>query len=162
MRRSAWARTPMLVVALAGVLIVGESHGDANGGPVVIEVPAPPAVRAAGGKQLAEFRLGRNVAAQSGCLACHKIGHQGNRGPGPNLTHVGSRLPRLAIERTLERPTPPMPSFKGLKRQRRAKFRALTVFPSLLRENATEGRIEACPPLDVTASNRRPRLDLEP
>ena len=112
----------------------GAAAGDtATPAPVVIEVPAPPAVRAAGAKQLAEFRLGRTVAAQTGCLACHKIGHQGNRGPGPNLTHVGSRLPRLAIERTLERPTLPMPSFKGLKRQRPARFHALAVFLSLLR-----------------------------
>ena len=138
MRRSAWARTGVLVVALAGVVVLGEGHDHANGGPVVIKVPAPPAVRAAGGKQLAEFRLGRSVAAGSGCLACHKIGDQGHRGPGRNLTHVGSRLPRLAIERVLERRTPPMPSFKGLKRQRPARFRALTVFLSLLREKGPE------------------------
>ena len=31
--------------------------------------------------------------ASPGCLACHEIGSNGNNGPGPNLTHVGSLLP---------------------------------------------------------------------
>jgi quinol---cytochrome c reductase cytochrome c subunit, bacillus type len=54
------------------------------------------------------------IAAQSGCLACHKIGENGNDGPGPNLTEIGNRLPAAAIERTLDNPTAPMPSFRGL------------------------------------------------
>ena len=32
-------------------------------------------------------------SAQSGCLACHVIGDNGNNGPGPPLTHIGSKLP---------------------------------------------------------------------
>ncbi len=102
----------------------------AHGGPTLIEVPAPPAVRAAGGKRLAEFRFGRTVAAQSGCLACHKIGEAGNRGPGPNLTYVGSRLSSARIEHALRHPTAPMPSFSRLPP---AKFKALVTFLSLLR-----------------------------
>src|SRR5438445_4121342 len=39
------------------------------------------------------FRQGELVVGQSGCLACHVIGSNGNDGPGPNLTNVGSRLP---------------------------------------------------------------------
>ncbi len=31
---------------------------------------------------------------QSGCLACQRIGEDGNPGPGPDLTHVGSTLTR--------------------------------------------------------------------
>ena len=31
----------------------------------------------------AEYEEGKLVVAQSGCLACHKIGHNGNDGPGP-------------------------------------------------------------------------------
>ena len=100
-----------------------------RGGPTMIEVPAPPAVRAARGKRLAEFRFGRTVAAQSGCLACHKIGDAGNRGPGPNLTHVGSKLSSARIEHALRHPTAPMPSFVRLPP---AKFKALVTFLSLL------------------------------
>jgi ubiquinol-cytochrome c reductase cytochrome b subunit/menaquinol-cytochrome c reductase cytochrome b/c subunit len=84
-----------------------------------------------GGTRLAEFRLGGAVVAQSGCLACHRIGENGNRGPGPNLTHVGSRLSAARIARAIIQPTAPMPSFKHLPR---AKFQALVVFLSLLRD----------------------------
>ena len=41
----------------------------------------------------AEYEPGKQVAAQSGCLACHKIGENGNDGPGPELTEIGNRLP---------------------------------------------------------------------
>ena len=34
----------------------------------------------------ANLEKGKLVAAQSGCLACHKIGENGNDGPGPHLT----------------------------------------------------------------------------
>ena len=51
------------------------------------------------------------MAAQSGCLACHKIGENGNDGPGPHLTDIGAKLAKGAIRRTLENPTAPMPSF---------------------------------------------------
>ena len=70
--------------------------------------------RAPGGKAARRVRPGRSVVAQSGCEACHKIGDNGNTGPGPNLTHIASRLPRQAIARTLVNPTAPMPSFKNL------------------------------------------------
>ena len=38
---------------------------------------------------VAEFERGKQIAAQSGCLACHKIGENGNDGPGPDLTDIG-------------------------------------------------------------------------
>ena len=63
---------------------------------------------------LAEYEPGKQVVAQSGCLACHKIGDNGNDGPGPELTNIGARLPEQAIARTLVNPTAPMPSFKAL------------------------------------------------
>jgi menaquinol-cytochrome c reductase cytochrome b/c subunit len=61
-----------------------------------------------------QYEAGKLVAAQSGCLACHKIGENGNDGPGPELTNIGNVLPEGAIERTLENPTPPMPSYREL------------------------------------------------
>ena len=47
-------------------------------------------------------------------LACHKIGENGNDGPGPHLTKIGERLPKEAIARTLRNPTAPMPSYADL------------------------------------------------
>lgn len=61
-----------------------------------------------------EYEYGKEVAANSGCLGCHKFGENGNDGPGPNLTKIGARLPKQAIERTLNNPTAPMPSFKDM------------------------------------------------
>ena len=61
-----------------------------------------------------QYEAGKLVAAQSGCLACHKIGENGNTGPGPNLSEIGDRLLPAAIRRTLENPTAPMPSYRDL------------------------------------------------
>jgi menaquinol-cytochrome c reductase cytochrome b/c subunit len=61
-----------------------------------------------------QYEAGKLVAAQSGCLACHKIGENGNSGPGPNLTEIGDRLLPAAIRRTLDNPTSPMPSYRDL------------------------------------------------
>jgi menaquinol-cytochrome c reductase cytochrome b/c subunit len=35
-----------------------------------------------------QYEAGKEIAAGSGCLACHKIGENGNNGPGPELTHI--------------------------------------------------------------------------
>ncbi len=66
-----------------------------------------------------QYEPGKLVVAQSGCLACHKIGENGNGGPGPDLTDIASKLPRAAILRTLENPTAPMPSFAGLPEEKK-------------------------------------------
>ena len=66
-----------------------------------------------------QFEAGKLAVAQSGCLACHKIGENGNGGPGPNLTDIADKLPRAAILRTLENPTAPMPSFAGLPKEKK-------------------------------------------
>ncbi len=78
----------------------------------------------------AQYEEGKLVAAQAGCLACHKIGHNGNDGPGPDLTNIASKLPRAAILRTLENPTAPMPSFAGLPEEKKT---AMVDFLSQLR-----------------------------
>ena len=69
------------------------------------------------------------MVAQSGCLACHMIGDNGNDGPGPPLTHIGEPRPERRSRRTLINPTAPMPSFKDLPP---AKFNALVAFLSQL------------------------------
>ncbi|MBJ7347049.1 MAG: c-type cytochrome [Thermoleophilaceae bacterium] len=61
-----------------------------------------------------QYEYGRDIAAQSGCQGCHKFGENGNDGPGPNLTKIGAKLPPQAIERTLNNPTAPMPSFREM------------------------------------------------
>jgi menaquinol-cytochrome c reductase cytochrome b/c subunit len=78
----------------------------------------------------AEYEAGKLVVAQSGCLACHQIGHNGNDGPGPNLSDIGEKLPKAAILRTLENPTAPMPSFAGLPEEKKT---AMVNFLSQLR-----------------------------
>jgi menaquinol-cytochrome c reductase cytochrome b/c subunit len=61
-----------------------------------------------------QYKAGEEVVAQSGCGACHKIGTNGNNGPGPELTHIGARIPRAAIIRSLQIGPGIMPSYKGL------------------------------------------------
>lgn len=81
-------------------------------------------------KGLPGLETGKRVVAQSGCLACHKIGRFGNAGPGPDLSYIGSRLSVAGIERALVDPRQPMPSFRSLPPQ---KLKALVAFLSLLR-----------------------------
>jgi Cytochrome C oxidase, cbb3-type, subunit III len=90
----------------------------------------PPAIEHVGGRVLHEYKVGATVMAQSGCLACHRIGADGNRGPGQNLTHIGAQLDEAQIERAIRDPSEPMPSFKNLPT---AKFHALVRFLQLLR-----------------------------
>src|SRR3954454_44555 len=81
-----------------------------------------------------QYEAGKLVAAQSGCLACHKIGENGNPGPGPNLTEIGDRLLPAAIRRTLENPTSPMPSYRDLPENKKA---ALVDFLAQLKKDRT-------------------------
>ncbi|MEA2473656.1 MAG: menaquinol-cytochrome c reductase cytochrome b/c subunit, partial [Thermoleophilaceae bacterium] len=81
-----------------------------------------------------QLEPGKDVAASSGCLGCHRIGENGNTGPGPPLTNVGSRLPRQAIARTLVNPTAPMPSYSRLRQNQPNQFNQLVEFLSSLRE----------------------------
>jgi menaquinol-cytochrome c reductase cytochrome b/c subunit len=73
----------------------------------------------------AQYESGKNVLASSGCLGCHRIGENGNAGPGPQLTHIASRLPRQAIARTLVNPTAPMPSYSRLQQRNPKQFSEL-------------------------------------
>jgi menaquinol-cytochrome c reductase cytochrome b/c subunit len=107
--------------------------GATAGPPTQIDQPTPARVATLGPQMLAQYEKGKQVVAQSGCLACHKIGENGNDGPGPHLTDVGDRLPSQAIARTLVNPTAPMPSFIGLKKGSPDKFRALVTYLSQLR-----------------------------
>ncbi len=61
-------------------------------------------------------------------MACHKIGENGNDGPGPELTEIGARLPAQAIARTLINPTSPMPSFTSLQKSTPEQFNEMVYF----------------------------------
>ena len=101
-------------------------EGANTGSPNSVDMKPPASLSTA---QAAVFRRGELVVGQSGCLACHVIGDNGNNGPGPNLTHIGSLVPSQAIASTLINPTPPMPSFSNLPKQ---KFSDLVGFLSEL------------------------------
>ncbi len=121
------------IATLTGIAVIAAmaylTYEGANAGsPTAIEAPTPARIVAAGGTLLQEYEGGKKAVAQSGCLACHKIGENGNAGPGPNLTKIGDRLPRQAIARTLVNPTAPMPSFKNLPPK---KFNDIATFLSL-------------------------------
>jgi menaquinol-cytochrome c reductase cytochrome b/c subunit len=83
----------------------------------------------------AQYEPGKLVTAQSGCLACHKIGENGNDGPGPELTDIGDKLFPAAIERTLDNPTAPMPSYRNLPAEKK---QALVDFLSQLKGGDTQ------------------------
>jgi quinol-cytochrome oxidoreductase complex cytochrome b subunit len=97
--------------------------GAAAGSPNSIEYPVAP-----------QYNAGKLVAAQSGCLACHKIGHNGNDGPGPNLTDIANKLPKAALLRTLDNPTAPMPSYRSMPENKK---QDLVAFLSQLRGENT-------------------------
>ncbi len=106
------------------------TYGGANtGSPNTVAMPPPSGLSAA---QQATFRAGEIVVGESGCLACHVIGDNGNNGPGPPLTHIGKTLRPGGIAATLRNPTAPMPSFKSLALQSPQKFQNLVNFLSML------------------------------
>jgi quinol---cytochrome c reductase cytochrome c subunit, bacillus type len=114
------------IAAMAFLTYLGASAGSPNS----IDMKPPPGLK---GAALIEWNRGKLVAAQSGCLACHKIGENGNDGPGPHLTNIGSTLPASAIAQTLRNPTAPMPTFQALAEQQPQKFQALVSFLSQLK-----------------------------
>jgi quinol---cytochrome c reductase cytochrome c subunit, bacillus type len=122
------------VALAAGIVTIGAMAfltytGADTGSPNSVDMKPPAALSS---EQKATFRAGELVVGQSGCLACHVIGSNGNNGPGPPLTHIGSKLPAAAIASTLRNPTSPMPSFQSLAQQSPQKFNNLVGFLSEL------------------------------
>ncbi|HEX4108994.1 MAG TPA: c-type cytochrome [Solirubrobacteraceae bacterium] len=123
------------VATLTAIFVIGAMafityRGASAGPPTTISMLPPATVTASGPAAVTAYEAGKAVVAQSGCEACHTIGDDGNPGPGPNLTHIGSRIPRQAIARTLVNPTAPMPSFANLPSK---KFNAIVNFLSDLK-----------------------------
>jgi menaquinol-cytochrome c reductase cytochrome b/c subunit len=90
----------MIIVAMALLTFKGAT----GGAPSEIELATSP-----------QYEQGKEIVAQSGCLACHAIGENGAEGGlGPNLTEIGSQIPRSAIKQSVEIGPGIMPSFRGL------------------------------------------------
>jgi ubiquinol-cytochrome c reductase cytochrome b subunit/menaquinol-cytochrome c reductase cytochrome b/c subunit len=115
----------LTIIAMAYLTFLGASAGS----PTEIEVE-PPAQIAADTAAREEFEFGAQVAAQSGCLACHKFGENGNDGPGPELTEIGAQIPAEAISRSLVAAPGIMPAYGDLPPR---KFDALVEFLASLR-----------------------------
>jgi ubiquinol-cytochrome c reductase cytochrome b subunit/menaquinol-cytochrome c reductase cytochrome b/c subunit len=133
--RSAERRITHRPVALASglVTILAMAYltwsGANTGSPNSVDLKPPSSLNS---QQAAVFRAGELVVGQSGCLACHVIGTNGNNGPGPPLTHIGAHLRPNGIASTLRNPTQPMPSFAGLAKNEPKKFNDLVSFLGML------------------------------
>jgi ubiquinol-cytochrome c reductase cytochrome b subunit/menaquinol-cytochrome c reductase cytochrome b/c subunit len=121
-RPVALAAALFTIAAVAYLTYTGANTGSPNS----VDLTPPANLSPA---QKATFTAGELIVGQSGCLACHVIGSNGNDGPGPNLTHVAKKVPQQGIAQTLINPTPPMPSFAGLPQD---KFNTLVAFLSEL------------------------------
>ncbi|MBN8866131.1 MAG: c-type cytochrome [Solirubrobacterales bacterium] len=90
----------MVIIAMALLTYKGAVAGP----PTEIDLPTAP-----------QYEKGKQIVAQSGCLACHAIGENGAHGGlGPDLTEIGSKIPREAIKQSVTIGPGIMPSFKGL------------------------------------------------
>ena len=89
----------MTIIAMAFLTFLGATAG----APSEVDLQVAP-----------RFEAGKEVVAQSGCLACHKLGENGNDGPGPELTDIGAKLPAQAIRRSLINPSGIMPPYGDL------------------------------------------------
>ena len=105
------------IAAMAYLTVLGALAGS----PTEIDLKVPP-----------QLEQGKEITASSGCLGCHKIGENGNT-LGPNLSEIGDRLGRAAIERTLVNPTSPMPSYESLRQEQPEQFDKLVEFVASLK-----------------------------
>ncbi len=94
------AMTAMTLTIIAMAFLTYE--GAITGSPDRIAEAAPKSVES-----------GKEIVAQSGCLACHKIGDNGGT-LAPNLTHIAARIPRNGILRSLRAGPGIMPAFNSL------------------------------------------------
>ena len=96
----------LTIVAMAYLTFLGAAAGS----PTEIEMEVDP-----------QYEAGKEVAAQSGCLACHKFGENGNT-LAPDLTHIGAKLPAPAIERTVNVGPGFMPPYEDLPPDKKAEL----------------------------------------
>jgi mono/diheme cytochrome c family protein len=114
------------IATTAGIATIGAMAyltvlGALAGSPTEIDLATKP-----------QYEEGKKITASAGCLGCHKIGENGNT-LGPSLTNIGDRLGRDAIARTLENPTPPMPSYARLRDRNPEQFDKLVEYVASLK-----------------------------
>jgi hypothetical protein len=105
------------IAAMAYLTVLGAVAGS----PTEIELATSP-----------QYEEGKEITASSGCLACHKIGENGNT-LGPDLTEIGARLGPDAIARTLVNPTSPMPSYQDFLDEHPEQFDKLVKYVASLK-----------------------------
>ena len=125
----------LTIIAMAYLTYLGASAGSPN----EIDI-----------KVAKQYEPGKLVVAQSGCLACHKIGENGNDGPGPHLTDIADKLPKAAIradarepdraDALVRRPAREQEGRAG--RLPRAAARRIRVAPSMRSAPAPSGTLE--------------------
>jgi mono/diheme cytochrome c family protein len=76
---------------------------------------------------------GADAFFSSGCLGCHRLRGHGNAGPGQDLSRIGARMSRDELVRALVDPTPPMPSYAGVRDREPRDFEAMVEFLADLR-----------------------------
>ncbi len=128
------------VATTAGICVIGAMFflsylGAEAEPPSRVEIEPPASIMTASSEDQEQWERGRRLVAQSGCGGCHKIGHNGNDGPGPQLTAIGDRLKEGAIRETLINPTLPMPSFSKLGPQ---KLEDMAYFLATLKSSGSE------------------------
>jgi len=131
------------IATVAGILTIASMAfltflGANAGSPTEIDIKVAP-----------EYEAGKLIAAQSGCLACHQFGENGNNGPGPKLTAIGARLNPAAIARSLEIGPGIMPSYASMAEDQPEKFRDLVAFLGSLNGQETAETV----PSDVTVES---------
>jgi ubiquinol-cytochrome c reductase cytochrome b subunit/menaquinol-cytochrome c reductase cytochrome b/c subunit len=122
-RRPIALAAAVTTIAAMAYLTYSGAH---TGSPNSVDMKPPSNLTAA---ELQKWQAGADVVGESGCLACHVLGENGNNGPGPVLTNIANTVPAEQIASTLRNPTPPMPSFKDLPPD---KFNDLVYFLSTL------------------------------
>lgn len=104
----------ILPVALACLVLVGCGGDEKSSSTTSTATPTTEIRTDLPAGASADVQAGATIATESGCLACHKLGENGNDGPGPELNGVADRLSDEAIRSALVDPQAPMPSFKDL------------------------------------------------
>jgi quinol-cytochrome oxidoreductase complex cytochrome b subunit len=96
------------IASIAGILVIVAMayltfEGAVTGSPTEVDMAVAK-----------RYEHGAEVVGQSGCLACHELGENGNNGPGPELTHIAQKIPRAAIVRSVQIGPGIMPSYRDL------------------------------------------------
>ncbi len=128
------------IATITGIVVIGAmaflTYSGANAGsPTAIEMKTPQAVAATrAARRWRNTKRARRWSRSRAAWRVTRSATTATTGPGPQLTNIGSRLPRQGIARTLVNPTAPMPSFKNLPAK---KFNAVVAFLAQLKSSVS-------------------------